>query len=160
MPKAADLLVGGWQMNGIATFQKGIPIAIGNGGNSANIGAPGIWATDNGQNPANSGSIANRLNNYFIQSDFSQTPNYAFGNVGRFLPNVRQPGTHNLDFSLFKSFKPVEKASLQLRAEAYNLTNSPTWAAPGTTVNSPATFGIVTSRSGNRTMQIAAKLLF
>lgn len=160
MPKAVDMFLGGWQMNGITTFQKGIPVAIGNGGNSANIGAPGIRPTDNGQNPENSGSIGDRLNNYFNQSVFSQTPNYAFGNVGRFLPNVRMPGTHNLDFSLHKNFHPVERIDLQFRAEAYNFTNSPTWGGLGTTVNSPSNFGIITSKSGNRTMQLALKMLF
>jgi hypothetical protein len=160
MPKALDAVLGGWQINGINTFAKGLPIFISNGGNSANIGAPGIWATDNGQNPAQGGPIANRLNEYFVQADFSQTPNYAFGNAGRFLPNVRGPGQHNLDASIFKNFKPIEQATLQLRAEAYNFTNSPTWGGPGTTVNAPSTFGIVTSRSGNRTMQMAIKLIF
>ena len=160
MPKALDFALGGWQINGISTFAKGLPLQLSNGGNSANIGAPGIRPTDNGQNPALSGYIVNRLNEYFVQSDFSQTPNYMFGNVGRFLPNVRAPGIHNLDSSLFKNFKPIERATLQLRAEAYNLTNSPTWSSPGTTVNAPSTFGIVTSRGGNRTMQMAVKLIF
>lgn len=86
--------------------------------------------------------------------------NYAFGNVGRFLPNVRQPGTHNLDVALHKNFKPLDRVTLSLRAEAYNFTNSPTWSAPGTTVNNPATFGMVISESGNRTMLLAARLLF
>jgi len=160
MPKAADFVFGGWQMNGITTFQKGIPVAISNGGNSANLGAPGIRPTDNGQNPQNTGSIGSRLSNYFVQSVFSQTPNYAFGNVGRFLPNVRQPGAHNLDFSLFKNFHPVERVNLQFRAESYNFTNSPVWGGLGTTVNNPSTFGIITSKSGNRTMQMALKLIF
>ena len=160
IPKAADFLIGGWQMNGILTFQKGIPIAISNGGNSTGLNSPGIRATDNGQNPQVTGSIGDRLNQYFVQSVFTQTPNYMFGNVGRFLPNVRQPGQHNLDFSLFKNFHPVEKMNLQFRAEAFNFTNSPVWAAPGTTVNNPATFGIVTSASGNRTVQLALKLIY
>ncbi len=160
MPKVADIVLGGWQVNGILVFQKGIPVAIGNGGNSANLGAPGIRPTDNGQNPQNTGSIGDRLNNYFNQTVFSQTPNYAFGNVGRFLPNVRQPGTHNLDASLFKNFRPVERVNLQFRAEAFNATNSPTWGGLGTTVNSPSNFGIITSKSGNRTMQLALKLMF
>lgn len=160
MPKAADAALGGWQINGIMTFQGGIPIAIGNGGNSANIGAPGIRPTDNGQNPENTGSIGNRLTDFFNQSVFSQTPNYTFGNVGRFLPNVRGPGTHNLDFSLFKNFRPVEKVNMQIRAEAYNATNSPTWSGPGTTVNNVSTFGIVTTKNGNRTMQMGLKLIF
>ena len=160
MPKAADMVVGGWQVNGILVFQKGIPVALGNGGNSANLGAPGIRPTTNGQNPARTGSIGERLNSYFDQTVFTQTPNYAFGNVGRFLPNVRQPGAHNLDLSLFKNFRPIEKVNMQFRAEAYNATNSPTWGGLGTTVNNPSTFGIITSKSGNRTMQLGLKMIF
>jgi hypothetical protein len=160
LPRWADTVLGGWQINGIMTFAKGLPIQIGNGGNTTGLNSPGIRPTDNGQNPQQTGSIANRLNEYFVQADFSQTPNYAFGNVGRFLPNVRGPGIHNLDASLFKNFKPIERATLQLRAEAYNFTNSPTWSGPGTTVNNLSTFGIVTSRGGNRTMQMAIKLIF
>jgi len=95
---------------------------------------------------------------YFVQSDFSQPPNFTFGDVGRFLPNVRDPGVHNLDFSLFKTFVPKEGVRIQFRAEAFNSTNSPVWGAPGTTVSNPSTFGIVTSASGNRTMQLALKL--
>jgi hypothetical protein len=160
MPKALDAAFGGWQINGILTFARGLPLQISNGGNTTGLNSPGIWASDNGQNPALSGAIANRLGEYFVQSDFFQTPNYTFGDVGRFLPNVRAPGVHNLDASLFKNFKPIERATLQLRAEAYNFTNSPTWASPGTTVNAPSTFGIITSRSGNRTLQMAVKLIF
>ncbi|HLK68383.1 MAG TPA: TonB-dependent receptor [Bryobacteraceae bacterium] len=160
IPKPVDFVIGGWQINGISTFQKGIPIAISNGGNSTGLNSPGIRATDNGQNPQVTGSIGNRLNQYFVQSVFSQTPNFAFGNVGRFLPNVRQPGQHNLDFSLFKNFRPVEKLNFQFRAEAFNVTNSPVWASPGTTVNAPATFGIVTSANGNRTVQLGLKMIY
>jgi len=160
IPRPADFVLGGWQMNGILTFQKGIPIAISNGGNSTGLNSPGIRPTDNGQNPARSGAIADRLNEYFVQTVFTQTPNYTFGNVGRFLPNVRQPGVHNLDFSLFKNFHPIEKMNLQFRAEAFNFTNSPTWAAPGTNVAAPSTFGIVTSASGNRSVQLALKLIY
>jgi hypothetical protein len=164
-PKAADFVLGGWQMNGIASFQTGIPLAISNGGNSTGLNSPGIRPTDNGQNPALSGAIADRLNEYFVQSAFSQTPNYAFGNVGRFLPNVRQPGLHNLDFSLFKNFKPIEKMMVQFRAEAFNLTNSMTWAAPGNNVASPGTFGVVNTEntsiaSPNRTVQLGLKLYY
>lgn len=160
IPRPVDFVLGGWQINGIATFQRGLPIAISNGGNSTGLNSPGIRPTDNGQNPAQSGHIADRLNEYFVQSDFSQTPNYMFGNVGRFLPNVRNPGVHNLDFSLFKNFRPTEKVNFQFRAEAFNFTNSPTWANPGNTVNNPATFGIITSASGNRTVQLGLKLIY
>ena len=159
MPKLADALIGGWQVNGINVFQKGIPLAIGNNGNSANLGAPGIRPTATGVDPYKGGDIGDRLNNYFNQASFSQTPNYAFGTLGRFLPNVRQVGTHNLDFSLFKNYHPNEKVNLQFRAEAYNSTNTNSWGNPGNTLGT-STFGIVTTKSGNRTMQLGLKLIF
>ena len=60
--------------------------------------------------------------------------------------------------------KPVERATIQLRAEAYNLTNSLTWASPGTTVNNVSTFGVITGVAGGnastRTMQMGVKLIF
>ncbi len=71
MPKGVDAVFGGWQINGIMTFAKGLPIQISNGGNTTGLNSPGIWATENGQNPALSGAIANRLNQYFVQSDRS-----------------------------------------------------------------------------------------
>ena len=37
MPKALDFVVGGWQMNGIITFQNGIPLQISNRGNNATV---------------------------------------------------------------------------------------------------------------------------
>ena len=48
----------------------------------------------------------------------------------------------------------------QFRAEAYNFTNSPTWATPNTTVTSVGPFGTITSASGQRQLQLALKLLF
>ncbi len=160
MPRAADFVIGGWQMNGIMTFQKGIPLAISNGGNSTGLNSPGIRASDNGQNPGRGGPIGDRLTEYFVQSDFHQTPNFAFGNVGRFLPNVRQPGQHNLDFSLFKNFRLAERIQVQFRAESFNFTNSPAWAAPGSNLASPGTFGVITSASGNRTVRLGLKLYY
>ena len=47
----------------------------------------------------------------------------------------------NLDFSLFKNFRGVEKVNLQFRAEAFNFTNSPVWSSPGTDAAAPAMFG-------------------
>lgn len=155
MPRALDLALGGWQMNGILTFAKGTPIAISNGGNNTNIGSPGQRPNNNGQSAAKSGPIADRLNAYFDPTVFSQAPNFTFGNVGRFLPDVRNPGVHNFDYSLFKNFRVTERANVQFRAEAFNFTNSPTWNAPGTTVNAPGSFGVITSASGQRQVQLA-----
>ncbi len=161
MPKAVDMVVGGWQINGINTFQRGIPFAIANNGNNAMLGASGLRATATGVDPYVGGRIADRLNNYFNQAAFTNTPNYAFGTVGRFLPNVRQVGTHNLDFSLFKNFRPIEKVNMQFRAELYNATNTGSWANPNNTIGN-AQFGIVTVKNNGvfRTAQMAVKIIY
>ncbi|MDQ2899435.1 MAG: hypothetical protein M3Y07_06490 [Acidobacteriota bacterium] len=92
---------------------------------------------------------------------FSPAPIYTFGNVGRFLPDVRIPGIHNLDFSLFKDFRVMERGTVQFRAEAFNLTNSPQWAAPNNNVTLVGTFGTITNTAnGPRNVHLALKLIF
>ena len=160
LPKPVDFVLGGWQMNGILTFAKGIPLQIGSGGNNAQINSNGQRPNNNGHSGEKSGPIADRLNAYFDPSVFSQAGNFTFGNTSRTSPNLRAPGTHNLDFSMVKNFRFHERLTTQFRAEAYNFTNSPTWATPNTTVTSVGTFGTITSASGQRQLQLALKLLF
>ena len=160
MGKPAELVLGGWQVNGIATFAKGTPLQISNGGNNTNIGSPGQRPNNNGQSGLKTGAISSRLNAYFDPSVFSQAPIFTFGNTGRMSPNLRSPGTHGIDFSLFKDFRATERFNIQLRAEAFNFTNSPTWNSPGTTVTAPGAFGVITAASGQRQVQLALKLSY
>ena len=139
---------------------KGLPLQISNGGNNTNLGSPGQRPNNNGQSGLKTGPIADRLTAYFDPTVFSQAPIYTFGNTGRTSPNLRAPGVHGIDFSLFKDFRPVERLTLQFRAEAFNFTNSPTWNSPGTTVNTPGAFGVITAASGQRQVQLALKLSF
>ncbi len=158
MNRGMDAVLGGWQVNGIATFAKGTPLQIGNGGNNTNIGSPGQRPNNNGQSGVKDGPIKDRLNAYFDPSVFSQAPIYTFGNTSRTSPNLRAPGTHGIDFSLFKDFRATERLTVQFRAEAFNFTNSPTWNSPGTTVTQPGSFGVITAASGQRQVQMAIKI--
>jgi hypothetical protein len=165
-PKAVDFIVGGWQVNGIYTYNTGTPIALNNGGNSVLPGAGTIRVTNNGQSAKLSGGVGDRIAQYFNTSVFSQTPNYTWGTVGRFLPDVRNPSAHLFDASMFKNFRVREKTTVEFRAESFNFFNHPIWNGPNTTVNSTgaAGFGTITSKgaygSGNRTVQLALRLKF
>ncbi len=161
MPKAADFLLGGWQVNGIATLQTNVPLQINNGGNNTQLGSPGQRPNNNGKSAKKDGSIDDRLTSYFDQSVFSQAGNFTFGNTSRTSPDLRGPGTRAFDGSLFKRFFFRETSNVEFRAEAFNLFNHPIWNSPGTTVTDPANFGVITSKGGQRRqVQLALRIQF
>ena len=81
------------------------------------------------------------------------------GNTGR--NTLHGPPQRRIDLSLFKNVPIHNNTRLQLRAEVFNITNTPSFATPNANFGT-AGFGSITS-TGNaipRQMQFAAKLLF
>ncbi len=158
-----NAVLGGWQANGILTLQTGFPLNILNGANttlgSANAGNWSLRPNNNGQSAALSGEAETRLNQYFNTSVFSLAAPFTFGNTGRTLPDVRGPGTTNLDGSFFKSFVVRERVTAQFRVEAFNASNTPKFNNPNTTANSNQ-FGRITAAGSARQLQMGLKLLF
>jgi hypothetical protein len=65
-----------------------------------------------------------------------------------------------LDFSLFRNFPIRERTTIQFRAEAFNLTNTPVFGQPNSILNAP-NFGIINStRNSPRQVQFSLKALF
>ncbi|MBV9083902.1 MAG: TonB-dependent receptor [Acidobacteriaceae bacterium] len=157
----ADAVLGGWQINGILTLQTGFPLNITAPQNGAiSIGNESLRPNNNGHSAKLGGSTENRLREYFNTSVFSQPGPFTFGNTGRTLPDVRRPGIHNVDFSMFKNFQLKERLNLQLRGEAFNATNTVQFGLPNTTYNS-AQFGQITTQANSaRQLQFGLKLLF
>jgi len=157
LPKAADLLIGGWQTNGTLTIQSGQPLAITVPTNSIGFGA--------GQRPNNNGQSALLPSDQqvptrmFNTSVFSQPAPFTFGNVGPYSPNVRGQKTNVVNMSLFKNFRLTERVRSEFRFESFNVFNHPVWTTPGSTINT-ATFGVSAQKIGNRTAQVALKILF
>ena len=152
---AKRFILGGWQMNPIMTIESGTPLSLTatvvGGGNRPDVVAGQQAKLDN---PT--------LGRWFNTAAFDQPVPYALGTVSRTLPNVHSDSVFNIDISVFKDFKVRESMKLQFRAEAFNLTNTPTFAGPGTSVNA-ATFGVVTATAFSpkpREIQLALKLIF
>ncbi len=94
-----NAILGGWQVNGITTFQSGFPLAINAATNTTNL-----FSDDNGQDsslrPNVSGSVAlpsdrslqSKLSEWFNTKVFSQPAPFTFGNLSRTVPNVRGDG--------------------------------------------------------------------
>jgi len=82
-----------------------------------------------------------------------------FGNCGTGI--ITAPGYTNVDASLSKRFKAGGARALELRAEAFNLLNHPNFGPPGRDINTPQTFGVITSTVGNpRVIELAVKFFF
>lgn len=148
--------LGGWQTNGIVTWQGGLPFNVTVPGDPANTGV-------GNQRPnligAVSASCGDQPQISCIQGGgFTLPTQYTYGSAGRNL--LRGPGVVNADLSFFKNFRFAEKLNLQFRSELFNIFNHANFSNPNGTFNT-ANFGTITStRIPNRQVQFGLKLLF
>ena len=155
-----NAIVGGWQVTGIMTLQTGIPLAPSTSDTALSGNGGVLRPNNNGTSALLSGSVESRLNGYFRTDVFSQPALYTFGNAPRTLPDVRGPGSHNLDFAIYKEVQIKERYHLRIRGEAFNLNNTPEFENPDMNLQS-STFGrILTQRNQPRQIQVSMRLSF
>jgi Carboxypeptidase regulatory-like domain len=158
----ASKLLGGWQVNGILTYQSGLPIQI-----SANNTLP-LFNAANTPNSVLNAKVENSFGgfdpakNVLLNASAFTIPAFGqFGTSAQILPNARNFPVYNEDFGLQKKFF-IREPSLyfELRFEMFNAFNRTVFGGPATNINS-SDYGIVSSQ-GNipRNGQIAAKFYF
>jgi hypothetical protein len=156
---AAQFLLGGWEINGIVTYQSGAPIAI-SASNTSGIFAPMTLPNNNGRSGKKTGRVQDRLNQYFDTGVFSQPAPFTFGNHSPYSPDIRNDGVRNWDLSLLKDFYVTERVTTQFRAEFFNAWNTPRFGTPNTSVTS-STFGVISSQANTpRQIQFGLKVLW
>jgi hypothetical protein len=158
-PGVTDAVLGGWQVAGVVTLMSGMPISALESTNVAN--------TDSGARRPDricNGNLgdARTLDRWFDTSCYVLQPEFQYGNAGR--NTIEGPGLVNFDLNASKSFNIREKTRLQFRSEIFNLTNTPHFGKPISTLGSP-TFGKITSlaRGGTantRIVQFGLRLMF
>ncbi|MBL8177894.1 MAG: TonB-dependent receptor [Bryobacterales bacterium] len=157
--RVMNAILGGWQINGILTYQSGTPLAL-SANNTAGLFGARTQPNNNGQSGLKTGRVQDRLNSYLTQSVYSQPAAFTFGNLSRYLPDVRSDMVRNWDLSMFKEFAVREKMTLQFRSEFFNAFNRVQFGSPNTTVTSNA-FGTITSQANApRQIQFGLKLLW
>jgi hypothetical protein len=143
----------GWNFNGVWSMQSGASIALISGSSTQRPNVvPGV--SPKLENPT--------LAAWIDKAAYSIPAPFTYGNAGRTIPNVMSDGLFNIDFSLYKDFNIMERFKLQLKGEAYNLTNTPTFDVPNRDVNAQ-NFGTVTATALNprpRSVQLSMRLTF
>ena len=70
------------------------------------------------------------------------------------------PGYKDVDASIFRDFTIYERVKFQFRGEATNVFNLVNLSAPGATMSSTSSFGIINGGAAMRVIQIGGRLLF
>ncbi|MFB3853191.1 MAG: carboxypeptidase regulatory-like domain-containing protein [Vicinamibacterales bacterium] len=161
---ALDRLISGWNLAGTVTWQSGRPFTVYSGGNTiSNIV----------QTPANCSGCSRDMGQvfraegngyiwFFDEADrakFSAPAPGEFSNVGR--NYFIGPSGLNVNFSLAKRTRVVGAQSLEIRMDATNFLNQPTFGFPTATITS-TTFGRIYNSvvSGSRRIQLGVKYYF
>ncbi|MEP7364320.1 MAG: carboxypeptidase-like regulatory domain-containing protein [Acidobacteriota bacterium] len=153
LPKAADMVVGGWQFNAVIIYQSGQALGFGNAIFNGDINS---IALDSGSRNAdqwfNVDAGFNRVNNQQLASNYRTFPLRFSG--------IRGDGQNRWDFSMIKYFPINEYAKVQFRAEAFNVLNKTILNNPNTTPTN-SSFGRITGTAAPaRTFQFALKIEF
>ena len=151
--RAADMLLGGWQLGGIVSLRTGFPFSVGYPGDTQNSG------TANRGDRIGVGTLPNpTIDRWFDEFAFVASAPGVFGNTGR---NVLYgPGSRNFDFILGKRFDlPWEGHWLQFRFESFNFTNTPTFGQPSAGLRAAST-ATITEADEPRRIQFALKYSF
>jgi hypothetical protein len=151
-----------WTISPIINIHSGFPFTVLNGKDANLTGNSGAERAElvAGQNPVLSNRTAAE---WFNIAAFSQNPANLMngiavnGNSGRNM--LRGPAFKDVDLAISRDFVFKEHLSLQLRADAYNVFNMVSLNPPGATVGT-STFGVITSATAMRQLQLGARLTF
>jgi hypothetical protein len=146
-------LATGWRIAGIYRKQSGSWLTMSGGVDTLFIGS-NARAIQILEDPYGDKSS---LTNYLNPSAFTRPTTGNYGNMGS--SNVQGPGTWQFDLALSRTFQFRETQRFEVRAEAFNVTNSLRPGNPGTTVGN-SSFGRITTSRDPRIMQFALKYVF
>jgi hypothetical protein len=154
--RAADLILGDWQMNMIASYFGATPIEITTNANT--IGT----ASAVGQRPNYTGAPL-----YLNTSDATQHLNPAafarpapgqLGTLGK--GSVRGKPITTVDFSVAKNWRFNERYGIQFRSEFFNLFNHTNFIGYNLDISQPTAFGRLTAAQNPREVQLGIKFTF
>ena len=172
-------IIGGWSISGITQMATGTPITMSDSSDYSLTGASAVdfpfytpgnmfgGGVNGDRNPRHINPATGKHYPYFNTSLFTTEKAQAaatgsgFGFPGnsprRFFHG---PGIDHTNLALLRDFHIHEAHVVQLRLEAFNFMNHAEFGAPGGAVTTASSFGLVSSASGARILQVAIKYHF
>jgi hypothetical protein len=126
---AASAILGGWRMNTLASFMSGTPFSV--SASSTSLDMPNNTQRADQVKPEVEilGGVG-KGQPFFDPLAFASVTGARLGTAGFY--SLRGPGIVNWNFGLTRAFALTERFNLQFKMEAFNFSNTPHFANPGT----------------------------
>ncbi len=149
-------LANDWTVTALVTLQSGVPVAVTQATNFNEFAGFGVQRPNlvgDPTLPANQRTASY----WFNTAAFSVAPQFTIGSASR--NPVRGPSYRNVDLALMRRISVGSGQAIQLRAEVFNLLNTPSLGAPAAVLGA-ANFGTITGAGDPRVVQLALKFAF
>jgi hypothetical protein len=140
--RAADLIAGGWAVEGITRLETGPPLLIRTGRDIANTGR----STQRPNLVGDPNAGPKTVDEWFNKAAFALPAQYTFGTAGAYITDA--DGIISLDIAVQKDFRITERHGLEFRAEFFNFPNNVNFGIPQEAMNNGA-YGQISSQSTN-----------
>lgn len=154
-----DEAIGGWETSATIIAQGGNPFPLTTGNDNTSFNQTGGYT----QYPNRIGDPlavpgGRSINNWYNLNAFAVPAPGTYGNERR--NSLYGPGLTDVNFSLGKTFPIWREVLMEIRGEADNVLNHPSFGQPGTTVGPGSNATITSVTVGGRTMQLYGRISF
>jgi outer membrane receptor protein involved in Fe transport len=149
-------LANDWTVAALVTLQSGVPIAVTQATNFNAFAGFGVQRPNLAGDPILSAD-QRTPSQWFNTAAFVVAPQFTIGSASR--NPVRGPSYRDVDFALMRRIPIGLSYAIEVRAEAFNLLNTPNLGAPNAVLGA-ANFGTITTALDPRVVQLALKFVF
>lgn len=126
-------IAGGWQLTGVLEAYSGVPFTVSASGTSLNAPGSSQYADRIKNGSCILGGYHGPTASYVDPTCFAAVTTARFGNSGP--DSMRGPGVKDLNATLQRTFNIRERAQLEIRGEAFNVTNTPHFSNPSANIS-------------------------
>jgi TonB dependent receptor len=156
--RSIDIWLANWNLSGITNFRSGLPFMVFLTTDNENIGTVSGRSVEFPDLVGDPHDVQRSVRKWFNTAAFAVPARYTIGNAGRNI--LRTDTLISTDISLSKVWPVMEKRSVELRGDFFNVFNHANFGYPGTQLGT-AQFGAVSNTlNPGRQVQVAVRIHF